>query len=137
MIKTKENQNGCASSNNVKEKEYTLKASSIQSFCLNLHFESTATAMTVGLQLLTIYVKTSFCKVMISRVLWIPYKISFTKRVIKKYILFHIFLVLFYFFFLEFFWFLFFYCVVCSYFILFFNSFVSFCCFVWFLFLYY
>ena len=47
MIKTKENQNGCASSNNLKEKEYTLKASSIQSFCLNLHFESTATAMTV------------------------------------------------------------------------------------------
>ena len=47
MIKTKENQNGCASSNNLKEKEYTLKASSIQSFRLNLHFESTATAMTV------------------------------------------------------------------------------------------
>ena len=26
MIKTKENQNGCASSNNLKEKEYTLRA---------------------------------------------------------------------------------------------------------------
>ena len=47
MIKTKENQNGCASSNNLKEKEYTLKASSIQSFCLNLHFESAATALSL------------------------------------------------------------------------------------------
>ena len=46
MIKTKENQSRCASNINLKEKECTLKASSIQRFCLNLHFESTATAMT-------------------------------------------------------------------------------------------
>ena len=47
MIKTKENQSRCASNINLKGKECTLKASSIQRFRLNLHFESTATAMAV------------------------------------------------------------------------------------------